>query len=287
MHERFGGYELERRIGAGGMAETFVALRRGYGGIEQRVCLKRILPAWQHDARYVRMFLEEGRVAARLRHATIVQVVDVGEQDGVPFLALELVEGTDLRRLVAARPLPPELVARVALDLATALEVAHQDGVLHRDVSPANVLLSFAGEVKLADFGIARAADRERMTATGVAKGKVAYLAPEYAASGEATTSSDLYSLGVTLFEAATGERPFAARTELGAMQRARLAERTPTASLAPSLAPELCVAIDRLVSADPSVRFESADALFDAIAHLTPAPATRRALGALVRRSR
>lgn len=287
MRERFGGFELERRIGAGGMAETFVAVRRGHGGIEQRVCLKRILPEWQRDERYLRMFLEEGRIAARLRHSTIVQVIEAGEHDGVPFLALELIEGTDLRQLIDASPLPPELVARVALDLATALEIAHRDGVLHRDVSPANVLVSLAGEVKLADFGIARATDRERMTATGIAKGKIAYLAPEYAATGQATVASDLYSLGVTLFEAATGRRPFAARTELASLQRARTAERAPTSSDAPSLPPDLAAAIDRLLAPDPRARFESADILFDAIGHLTPAPSTRRNLGAVVREVR
>ncbi|MDQ3031929.1 MAG: serine/threonine protein kinase [Myxococcota bacterium] len=284
MRDRFGSFELERRIGAGGMAETFVAVRRGYGDIEQRVCLKRILPEWQRDADVVRMFLEEGRVAARLRHSTIVQVIEAGEHDGVPFLALELIDGVDLRALlVDVRRLPPTLLATIALDLATALEVAHRAGVLHRDVSPANVLVSLAGEIKLADFGIARASDRERRTELGMARGKAAYLSPEYVATGNATPASDLFALGVTLFEAATGARPFAARTELASLERARLGDHTPITVLAPDIAPALATAIERLLTSAPAARFPSADALFDELAHLAPPPSMRRAVGALV----
>lgn len=284
MRERFGSFELERRIGAGGMAETFLGVRRGHGGIEQRVCVKRILPEWQGDAHVVRMFLEEGRVAARLRHSAIVQVIEAGEHDGIPFLALELIEGADLRALlVEARRLPAPLLATVALDLATALEVAHRAGVLHRDVSPANVLVSVAGEIKLADFGIARASDRERRTELGVARGKTAYLSPDYAATGEATIASDLFALGVTLFEAATGERPFAARTELSSLERARRGDHAPVLGLAPDTTPSLAAAIERLLSPDPALRFPSADALFDELAHLSPPPSSRRTIGALV----
>ena len=286
MSERFGPYELLSRIGAGGMAETFRALRRGPGGIEQRVCIKRILPAWQDDARFVGMFLEEARIAARLRHASIVQVLDVGAHGGAPFLALELIEGTDLRRLMDhqrahRRALGAEVLTLVGLEVATALEHAHHQGVVHRDVSPANVLLSEAGEVKLADFGIAKAQDGDRHTTTGFAKGKIAYMAPEYAATGRATHASDLYSLGVTLFEAAAGRRPHRTVLAPGGAPRVALARA------APQLPPRLVEIVERLLEPEPEARFESAEQLFDALAELTPIASARRTLGTLARTAR
>ena len=282
--EQFGPFELERRIGAGGMAETFAATRRGPGAFAQRVCIKRILPSWQDDARFVRMFLEEARIAARLRHSTIVQVIEAGEADGAPYLALELIDGVDLRTLIDARSsLTPPLVALVAIDLATALEIAHREGVLHRDVSPANVLVSKSGEVKLADFGIAKAHDSASFTATGVAKGKASYMSPEYAATGRATPGTDVYALGVTLFEVATGRKPFVGKTELATFLGAR-AERPPLRASAPTLPTALADAIDRALDPDPAVRFASAEQLFDALADVTPPPGSRRKLGELVR---
>jgi serine/threonine protein kinase len=289
MGEAFGGFELVGRLGAGGMAEAWSAVRRGPGGFEQRVCVKRILPSWKDDARFVRMFLEEARIAARLRHGTIVQVIEAGDDGGVPYLALELVEGADLRKLIDATRakrtrLAAEQVALVALDLATALEVAHREGVLHRDVSPANVLLSASGEVKLSDFGIAKAADSARHTRTGIAKGKPSYMSPEYASTGKATVQSDLYALGVTLYEVATGVRPFRAATELASQLKARSGERKAVAVLAPELPWSLAWAIDRLIEPDPAHRFASAEELFDALSDVTPVPGARRRLGRAVR---
>jgi serine/threonine protein kinase len=287
--ERVGSFELLGRLGAGGMAEVFAARRVGPGGFEQRVCVKRIRASAESDPRFVRMFLEEARIAARLRHATIVQVLEVGEERGVPFLALELVDGLDLRRLIdglRARGdrLSAEDVAQLASDLSTALEVAHRGGVLHRDVSPGNVLVSVFGEVKLADFGIATASDSERWTATGVPKGKVAYFAPEYALTGEATERTDLYALGVTLYQAATGERPFHARTELGTLLRARDGDRAKAGDRAAHLPRGLAEAIDRLIEPTPEARFASASELFDALERVMPRPGARRRLGARVR---
>lgn len=276
--ERYGPFELLRRLGAGGMAETFAAIRRGPGCFEQRVCVKRILPTWESDPRFVRMFLEEARIAARLRHGTIVQVVETGEVGGSPYLALELVEGADLRRLIdRGGALAPDLVALVALELATALEIAHAEGVIHRDVSPSNVLVSVAGEVKLADFGIAKAHDSASRTATGIPKGKASYMAPEYAATARATPATDVFALGVTLFEAATGRKPWARG------DREDRASRPPVRALAPSLPGPLADAIERALEPDPARRFASAAALFDAI-DVTPIPGTRRRLGRAVR---
>ena len=290
MGERFGAFEVEGKLGAGGMAEVHVARRCGPGGFEQRLCLKRILPAWAGDARILQMFREEARVSARLRHASLVQLIEAGEHEGVPYLALELVEGADLRKLIEASRgrggLPAEVVGLIAVDLATALEVAHREGILHRDVSPSNVLVSRAGEVKLADFGIAKASDSPLRTATGVPKGKVQYMAPEYALSGAASARSDLYALGITLFEAATGVLPFKAATLLASLTRARQNERPRVRALAPGLPPVLEDAIERLVQPVPEARFKSAAALYDALSPLAPSASVRRSLGALARRA-
>ncbi|MGB9340109.1 MAG: serine/threonine-protein kinase, partial [Polyangiales bacterium] len=150
----FGPYHLLRRLGVGGMAEAFEAMRAGDGGFEQRVCLKRVLPAFSEDAEFVSRFQREAKLAAQLRHTNIVGVIDVGEVDGVHYMTLELVDGVDLRSLLNSSPggkLAWETVALIGLDLAFALQHAHGT-LVHRDISPSNILLSRSGEAKLADF---------------------------------------------------------------------------------------------------------------------------------------
>src|SRR5262245_54105617 len=191
---RFGPFEPVQRLGAGGMAETFVAVRRGPAGFEQRVCIKRILPAYEGDRDFVEAFLREARTSAQLRHANIVQVLDFGLADDSHYLALELIDGIDLRALLRRRSESPALdaehVTLIAADLALARDHAHGGGqareaIVHRDISPSNVLASRAGEIKLVDFGIARAIGGTHHTATGIIKGKVPYLPPEYIERGE------------------------------------------------------------------------------------------------------
>ncbi len=275
------------------MAETFLAVRRGPGDFEQHVCVKRILPELEDDDAFVHLFLEEARVSAQLRHAGIAQVLDFGVADGAHYLALELVEGLDLHRLLrrlAARSetLSPELVTYLASQLAAALEYAHGDdpprpSVVHRDVSPSNVLIGRAGEVKLTDFGIAKAMrSTTRMTTTGHLKGKVPYMAPEYARSGRASPRSDLFSLGVVLHEALAGRRPFVGATEIETMQNILAGVRPDLASLCPAAPPALLAVIDRLLAIDEGDRFENAAAVLDA---LPSTPTARRALADLVRR--
>ena len=177
----FGPYRLVRRLGVGGMAEAFEATRIGAGGFEQRVCLKRVLPAFSDDEAFVSRFQREARLAAQLRHTNIVGVIDAGEIDGAHYMALELVDGVDLRSLLKSSPnerVSPEMVALIGTDLAFALEHAHRT-LVHRDISPSNILLSRSGEAKLADFGIAKAIDNPQVTASRTAQGKIPYMAPE------------------------------------------------------------------------------------------------------------
>ncbi|MEM1418708.1 MAG: protein kinase, partial [Myxococcota bacterium] len=294
---QLGPYRLLHRLGAGGMAETFLAVRHGPGGFEQRVCLKRILPAFEQDAEFVRLFLEEARVSARLRHANVAQVLDFGVVDGSHFLALELVEGLDLRallRVLAAEDdrLTSGLVCFLAYELSAALDFAHgatrdgqPSGVVHRDVSPSNVLLSTAGEVKLTDFGIAKAWNQPGVTESGVVKGKVPYMAPEYARTGRFDPRSDLFALGVTLYESLAGRRPFQGVTDLDTLDRIGRGVFTPLREHVPTAPAQLVEAIESLLAAEPDDRPQTAGALLDALVDVAPPPTARRILGELVRR--
>ncbi|RLB45019.1 MAG: hypothetical protein DRJ42_30870 [Deltaproteobacteria bacterium] len=241
--------------------------------------------------------MEEARIAATLRHANVVQVLDFGVVDGSHFMALELIDGLDLRILLAALRKKGEgmttgLVAHLAYELANALEYAHRadgegqvQGVVHRDISPSNVLLSTAGEVKLADFGIAKAMDQTQVTRSGNIKGKVPYMAPEYALAAEYDARSDIFSLGVTLYECLAGERPFDGATELDTMRRVQEGLHTPLEERLPSAPNALVSAIERSIATDRKARFANAADLQDALVDVAPPPTARRILGELVRR--
>ena len=285
----FGSYRLLRRLGVGGMAETFEAARAGTGGFEQRVCLKRVLPAYSHDPEFISRFRREAKLAAGLRHSNIVGVTDFGEVDGVSYMALELVDGVDLRsflRSLADEKLPPEMVVLIGLDLAYGLEHAHQS-IVHRDVSPANVLISRAGETKLADFGIAKAIEGANVTASKNVQGKIPYMSPEQMRGETVDARSDLFSLGVVLFEAAAGTRPFDGAHDVVTMQRIVDGQRRSLADVAPDVPMQLQKIIESLIAIDPEDRTPSASRLVEELAALEPAPRVRRELAAMVEAQR
>jgi serine/threonine protein kinase len=295
LPESFGDYELLRRLGTGGMAETFEAVRRGSAGFEQRVCLKRILPTFETDPMFVEMFLREARLSALLHHAHIARVLDFGAVAGTHYLTLELVEGTDLRMLLRhlrrrAETLDRGLVAYIAHALARALDFAHTAdpqgnaaGLVHRDVSPSNVLLSNAGEVKLADFGIAKAMNHPGSVQSQALKGKIPYMAPEYALGRHCSPRSDLFSLGVVLYECLAGCRPFDGGHDLQTLDRARDGIREPLRALAPDAPDALIEASEALLEPNPEDRPRHAAELLETLDAAPPSALAMRDLGRLL----
>ncbi|HWZ88404.1 MAG TPA: serine/threonine-protein kinase [Polyangiaceae bacterium] len=257
-------YVLVRPLGRGGSAETWLARREG-GLFPDEVCIKRPLRYLNRVER--RALLEEARLLARIRHANVVQLLDALEDEaGEVFLALELVRGVDLRGLTRAlgrrgRSLRPAVVAAIGTCLCRALAAAQRavpEGIVHRDVTPHNVLISREGEVKLADFGIARAFDREQWTRAGLVKGKTGFLSPEQLRGDVLDVRSDLFAVGVILYELLLGHRPVferAADIEAKVAQYcALLAERIP------AMPTGLVDAVASLLAAERSDRPSSAD---------------------------
>lgn len=267
-----GKYHIARKIADGGMAEIFVGTQHGMEGFERPVVLKRILAPLVADPQFRNMLIDEAHVAMGLNHSNIVQVLDLGHVRGRYFLVMELVDGWDLHQIMtrsanANFPLPPEIVLYIAAEICRALAYAHareRDGqplaIVHRDVSPQNVLVSEQGEVKLTDFGIAKAMGRRERTSQGVIKGKLAFMSPEQASGWVLDNRSDLFALGTMLYLFFTNRRPFEAPTDLESIVRVRECKFTPPEAVNTSLCPELVKIIHRAMQALPANRYQSAD---------------------------
>lgn len=267
-----GRYELLARLGVGGMGEVFRARTIGTAGFEKHVVIKRILPHLAEDPVFVERFVAEGKLVVQLEHASIAQVYDLGEEDGVPYLAMEYVDGRDLRdamRLARVADLLPRAEIRIAMlvGILEALEYAHSVtdargrslGIIHRDVSPANVMISRSGEVKLVDFGIARATERGDLSLPGALQGKFAYMSPEQASGGVLDGRSDLFSVGVLAWELFCGARPFDGETNLATLDRTRHHDPGSLADSCTDAPPEVVDVVDRLLSKSPEDRPSSA----------------------------
>lgn len=256
----FGPFMLEKKLGQGGMAEVFRARVFGASGFEKVVVIKTLREELLGTPELERMFLEEARLQARLSHRNLVQAHDLGVTEGRPWVRLDFVDGVDLSAL--SLPLPVELARFIGGELALGLHALHQArdeagrelGIVHRDVSRKNVLLSKLGEVRLADFGIARATQLREQTRGGVRKGTWAYMSPEQVSGRALTAASDQFSLATLLVELITGTRPFDGANPLETMDRIR--EATPPTL--EGIAPELVSVLKRALAKDPTERFSS-----------------------------
>jgi len=267
-----GRYKIQRRVADGGMAEIFLATQMGREGFQKPVILKRINSAIYADPQFRNMFIDEAHISMSLAHSNIAQVLDLGASAGRYFLVLELVDGWDLGRVlhratVAGVPLPRELALHITAEVCRALAYAHAKtdgsrplGIVHRDVSPHNVLLSEQGEVKLTDFGIAKAMNKREHTGVGVVKGKVAFMSPEQAQGKPIDQRSDLFSLGTVLYLLVTRARPFEGGSELETLLRVQKAEFRAPGEVAPDLQPQVASLVARAMQPDPDRRYQSAD---------------------------
>jgi eukaryotic-like serine/threonine-protein kinase len=275
---RLGGrYRMGPLLAAGGMGEVWAAHDLL---LDRAVAVKLLGGALAGDGRAAERLRREARAAGRLDHPNIARVLDLGEQDGRPYLVMELLHGESLAaRLDRAGPMAPAEAVRVVAAVADALEAAHRAGVVHRDVKPGNVFLTSDGEVKVLDFGIASAAGEAALT-TGDLLGTAAYLAPERVLGHQATPAADVYSLGVVLYELLAGRRPFEATSDIALAMAQVNAEVPPLHRVAPSAPASLVAACAQAMAKDPSARPPSAAAF--ALLLRTPGgdPAPDRGVG-------
>lgn len=270
----FGRYELLKRIAAGGMGEVYLARQAGLEGFEKLLVVKVLLPNLAEDSEFIAMFLDEARIAARLDHPNIGQIYDLGEVDGAYYIAMEYIRGDDVVRLwkqarIKYKPVPMALAARIAADAAAGLDYAHKAtdannqplNLVHRDVSPQNILVTFDGGVKLIDFGVAKAAGRMSHTTTGTIKGKYAYMSPEQISGADIDHRSDVFALGVVLYEMLTSVRLFKRDTEVATLQAVTACDIPPPASINPKIDPMLAGILLKALAQNRDDRFEDAQA--------------------------
>lgn len=288
--ERIGRYRIIEEIGRGGMAVVYRAVLDGPGGFSKEVCIKRILPSGADDPLMVEMFEREARLAATLQHTNVVQVFDFDLCDGSPFLAMEYVDGGSLADVWRAgtaegRTVPIEIAAAVTVDVLHGLHHVHsrtldgrQMGLVHRDVSLHNILVSRSGDVKVADFGIARANMLGEKTRTGILRGKFAYIAPEYVASGSADHRGDIFSTGVVLHELLAGTRRVPPATDAEALGWILRPVFRPVGESRPDVPDRLAAIVASMVARHPDERPDTAAEAAAQIVDAAP-PAGRESL--------
>jgi serine/threonine-protein kinase len=269
----FGKYELLRKIASGGMGQVFLAREHGTG-FERLVVLKLILPHLAEDDEFLTMFLEEAGLVARLTHPHLITILDLLEIEGRHCLAMEYVQGDDLRRLdkfsrAQGKPLPVGLILRIIADAAAGLDYAHQARdaqgrplrLVHRDVSPQNILVGFDGGVKVIDFGVAKAATSSQNTATGVLKGKYPYMSPEQANGQPIDARSDLFALGVVMWELLTGKRLFKGDSDMMTLRLVKDCQVPRPSQLNPRLPPGLDELLLKALAPTPDGRYRDCGA--------------------------
>ena len=238
----YGKYFLLDRIAVGGMAEVFKAKTYGVRGFERLLVIKRILPHLSKDEDFVEMFIDEAKISVELSHANIVQVTDLGKIDDNFFIAMEYIEGKDLRAILkksqtSNRPITVEQATFICIEVCKGLDYAHRKkssatnkplDIIHRDISPQNIMISYEGEVKIVDFGIAKTASKINQTQAGVLKGKFGYMSPEQAMGLDVDQRTDIFSMGILLFEMLTGRRLFLGDTDFETLEKIKEAKIPP-----------------------------------------------------------
>src|SRR3954470_3651216 len=266
-------YTILRKIADGGTAEIFLAKQHGAQGFEKTVVLKRIFTSFYADPQFRHMLVDEAHVAMTLNHRTVVQVLDLDEAEGRYFHSLELVDGWTLDRVLrrskaAGVPAPPALSLYVTAEVCRALAYAHGKkrsngqplGIVHRDISPHNVLLSEQGEVKLTDFGIAKAQTRKEQSPGNLIKGKIAFMSPEQGSGEPLDARSDLFSVGTMLYVMITRRHPFDAPTDYETLMLVKAGDFLPPESARPGLNPELYRVMRKAMAKSPGDRYQTAE---------------------------
>jgi serine/threonine-protein kinase len=273
--ERIGKYRLQKMIASGGMGEIFLARQEGPQGFAKPVVIKRILKHYARDETFVEMFVNEARLAALLNHPNIVQIFELGKAQGTYFIAMEFIHGRTLRAVKAklkqrARGFPAGYAARIASAALHGLHYAHtlkgQQGealkIIHRDMSPDNVMVGFDGGVKILDFGIAKTALATSTTEVGTVKGKYAYMSPEQLDAKPLDGRTDVWSVGVMLYELLAGQRPFTAEEDAALVKQILNTEPLPLSERNPEVPKELGAIVSRALNKDRNQRYSSAEAM-------------------------
>ena len=260
-------YELGELLGRGGMGEVHAAtdLR-----LERAVAIKVLRSDLAEQEKLRGRFEREARAAARINHPNVVAIYDIGEEDGVPFIVMERLPGNSLSRELASGRLDQDRACSLGIEILSALGAAHQLGVIHRDIKPSNILLDPESHAKVADFGIAKLAEEDSQTTMGIVFGTASYLAPERLAGHVATPASDLYAVGVLLFEALAGRPPFQGDTPLALVEAISRGASQPLRELRPDVDPAVVAVVERAMRQDPDERYASASEMAAALAAAT-----------------
>jgi eukaryotic-like serine/threonine-protein kinase len=274
-------YRITERVAAGGMAEVFRGVAESMRGFKKNIAIKRILPSLTKNKKFVAMFLDEARLSLALQHANIVQVFDIGHTEDTYFIVMEYVDGVDLKALLEwrrriSRRVPIAhglyLILEICKGLAYAHEVHNPEtgalmGIVHRDISPPNVLISKQGEVKVVDFGLAKATSQVEITDPGVVKGKMSYLSPEAARGEEVDHRADIFAVGILLYELLTGKRLFYGETDYQTVELVRNAKIPPIKPQNPQVEPELEDIVRKALAKRKEDRYQNATDIQDALA--------------------
>jgi serine/threonine-protein kinase len=265
-------YRVIERLAAGGMAEVYRAESAGLEGFKKKVAIKRVLPHLAERKKFISMFLDEARLGAHLSHSNCVQVFDIGVGDNTYFIVMEFVDGADLKAIIellrkARRPFPTSqavyITTKICEGLAYAHELVDEAGrplsIIHRDVSPPNVLITKHGEVKIVDFGLAKASTQLERSEPGIIKGKFSYLSPEAALGQEVDPRTDLFAVGIILWEMLAGRKLFQGETDFETVKQVQRAEVPPISRLNPAVDPRLEAILQRSLARDPAHRFQTA----------------------------